>query len=55
MASELLVGFSVGFSLHYFGPRIETDCINLKFVRDNSYEALRLVLEGSKGQESRSV
>lgn len=31
--------------MHYFGPRIETDCINLKSVRDNSYEALRLVLE----------
>ena len=44
-ANELLVGFSEGFSLHYFGPRIETDCINLKSVRDNSYEALRLVLE----------
>ena len=24
-ASELLDGFSEGFSLHYFGPRIETD------------------------------
>ena len=44
-ASELLDGFSEGFSLHYFGPRIETDCINLKSVRDNKYEALRLVLE----------
>ena len=43
--SELLVRFSEVFFLHYFGPRIETDCINLKSVRDNSYEALRLVLE----------
>ena len=44
-ANELLDGFSEGFSLHYFGPWIETDCINLKSVRDNKYEALRLVLE----------
>ena len=42
-ASELLDGFSEGFSLHYFGPRIERDCINLKSVRDYKYEDLLLV------------
>ena len=50
IASELLGRFSEGLSLHYFGPRIETDCINLQSVRDNKYEALRLVLEVQKGR-----
>ena len=45
-ASELLDRFSEGFSLHYFGPRIETDCINLKSVRDNKYEVLEEVQKG---------
>ena len=44
-ASELLDRFPESSSLHYFDPRIGTDCINLKSVRDNTYEALRLVLE----------
>ena len=43
-ASELFHGFLEGFSLHYNGPRIETECRNLKSVRDNEYVALRLVL-----------
>lgn len=43
-AGELLDGFSDVFLLHFDGPRIETGCKNLVSVRENEYEALRLVL-----------
>ena len=43
--TELIDGFTNGFSLHYFGPRLKTDCSNLISVKHNEKEALKLVMK----------
>ena len=43
--TELIDGFTNGFSLHYFGPRLKTDCSNLISVKQNEEKALKLVMK----------
>ena len=47
-ANELLVGFSEGFLCITMALALKQIDINLKSVRDNEYESLRLVLEEVK-------
>lgn len=43
VALELIQGFSFGFKLCYEGPRVATDCKNLKSMSGLEYEAVQLV------------
>ena len=41
----LYEGFSFGFSLHYEGPRVATDCENLKSINGKEQIALDIALK----------
>ena len=45
IARELFSGFSSGFSLHYYGPRIQMTCSNLQSLIGNENIALDIALK----------